>query len=122
MRNASTSLAIQLRKLSSAQLTARLKNLVAEERRINIEVLRHLREVERRLLHAEAGYKNLLAYCVGELKYSESAAYRRIQAMRLLCEIPEVEEKIQSGSLNLTMVTRVTTFFRQSQEQNKKTP
>jgi hypothetical protein len=49
---------------------------------------------------------------VHELKYSEAAAMRRIEAMRLISEIPEVADKIESGDLSLSNVCQVQTFFR----------
>jgi 5-methylcytosine-specific restriction endonuclease McrA len=76
-------------------------------------VLWHLRENERRMLFAQMGYRDLKEYCVKELKYSEGSAWRRISAMRLLKEIPEVEAKIQTGELNLTQVTMAQSHFRE---------
>ena len=85
---------MNLKFLSGSELLARTKSLVAEERRISADVLHHLREIERRRIFAEAGFTSLFAYCVEELRYSEGAAYRRINAMRLLKECPEIEESI----------------------------
>jgi hypothetical protein len=91
---------MNLKTLSSTELLSRTKSLVSEERRISTDVLHHLREIERRRIFAEAGFSSLFAYCVSELKYSEGSAYRRISAMRLLKECPEIEESIRDGSLS----------------------
>ena len=48
-----------------------------------------------------------------ELKYSESSAYRRIQSMRLLKDIPQVEEKIESGEVNLSNLAKTQSFIKQ---------
>ena len=76
-----------------------------------MEVLRHLQEIERRKLYAFK-YGSLFDYAVQELHYSEAAASRRIQAMRLIREIPEMAPKIESGALNLTNVCQAQSFFR----------
>jgi 5-methylcytosine-specific restriction endonuclease McrA len=69
-------------------------------------------ECERRMLFAEMGYRDLKEYCVKELKYSEGSAWRRISAMRTLRDIPEVQNQIQSGELNLTQITLAHSHFR----------
>lgn len=62
------------------------------ERRTTLEVIELLQEVERRSLHLQRGYGSLLEFCMKELKYSESAAYRRICAMRVMKDIPQVKK------------------------------
>src|SRR5580700_10207076 len=114
---------MNLKSLSSSELLERTKSLVADERRVSSDVLLHLREIERRRLFAEAGFSSLFAYCVEELKYSEGAAYRRINAMRLLRECPEVEESIRDGSLSVSSASEVQRFVNQkpcSREEKKK--
>src|SRR5690606_3972500 len=45
------------------------------------------------------------------LGYSEDQAWRRIAAMRLLKELPEIEEKINQGALSLTHLGMAKSFF-----------
>ena len=89
------------------------RELSAREREVTLQVLHHLRKVERRRLFAELGYSSLFVYCVEELEYSSGSAQRRIASMRLLKELPEIEEKITEGSLNLSLVSRAQSFFKQ---------
>lgn len=104
---------MNLKHLSNSDLHQHTKQKAEGERHATIELLWHLREVERRMLFAQMSYRDLKEYCVKELKLSESGAWRRINAMRLLKEIPEVESKIQSGDLNLTQVTMARAHFRE---------
>jgi 5-methylcytosine-specific restriction endonuclease McrA len=110
---------MNLRTLSDKNLLENLKNLVCKEREVTIETLHHLREVERRCLYAKMAYSSLFEYVVKELKYSESAAQRRISSMRLLNEIPEIENKVPSGALTLSALSQAQTFFRQEKEKIK---
>jgi len=71
----------------------------------------HLRENERRRLFSKYKYASLFAYAMGELKLSEDEANRRISAMRLLRDIPEIENKIASGELSLTNMVLAQTLF-----------
>jgi 5-methylcytosine-specific restriction endonuclease McrA len=90
------------------------------ERKVTLEVIELLEELDRRSLHLERGYGSLLEFCMKALKYSESAAYRRISAMRVAKELPQVKKSIEEGSLNLVTVTQAHAFFRQEKKcQNK---
>ena len=100
-----------LKKLSNDQLLLQTKNLVQKERQINILVLQHLQEIEKRKLYLERGFPSLFEYTVKELGYSHSAAYRRIKAMRLCRDIPQATSKIKTGDLNLTTASQLQTFF-----------
>jgi hypothetical protein len=102
--------------LKDAVLLSQTKDLVQTERDVLLKILQHLREIERRRLFSDLGYRSLFDYAVGELKYSEGQASRRIQAMRLLKELPQVEEKIAKGSLKLSNMQQAQSFFRNIQQ------
>lgn len=101
-------------KLNDEELHSTLLQKVQLERDLTIEVIHLLRLVERR--RAFRGYSSLFEYCVKELNYSESAAMRRISAMRLLKELPETETAIKDGKLTLSNVSAAQTFFRTEQK------
>lgn len=109
-----TQFSIQLSKISNTDLWLKTKSLVLEETSKTLEVLHHLREIEKRKLYLSHGFSSLFDYAVKELKYSHSAAYRRIEAMRLIKEVPEVESKILKGSLNLTTASQVRGYLKQA--------
>lgn len=119
----------EIRSLTNQDLVRKIDGLVKEERMITIEILRLLREIERRQLFAELGFPSLFAYCTKSLSYSEAAACRRIEAMRAMRETPEIESKLESGELSLSAVTQARTAIRQFEKfsstevtsENKKT-
>ncbi|HWU42839.1 MAG TPA: HNH endonuclease signature motif containing protein [Bdellovibrio sp.] len=94
----------KLKKLKNWELESQLKNLIAKERKLLHVILEHIKEVDIRKLYLEKAYSSLFEYLVKELGYSGSAAMRRIDAAKLLREIPSVSEKIQEGSLNLSQI------------------
>ena len=69
--------------LSDQRLLERTKELAGLEHQINVVVIDHLRELERRRLYLTIGFSSLFDYAVRELGYSDAAAWRRIKAMRL---------------------------------------
>jgi len=101
-----------LRTISDSELLSKLKTLVQTEREILTEILHHLLEVETRKLHLIEGYGSMFQYAIEALGYSEAQAYRRISAMRLLRELPQIADSIQNGSLNLTHLTQAREYFK----------
>ena len=104
---------MNLSKLTDSTLLSQTEKLVREERETTTAILHHLREIDRRKLFAVRGFGSLFEYCTRGLGYSESAAQRRIASMRLVRELPEIEEKIQNGELSLSVVAQAQRFFRQ---------
>jgi len=62
------------------------------------------------------GYASLFEYAVQALSYSEAAAGRRISAMRLLVEIPEIESALKSGQVNLSTLCAIHGFAQRKEE------
>lgn len=98
--------------LSNDGLIQETQRLVREELRIGLDVLTHLRELDRRRMWLERGHASLFSFCTRELGYSEPQAQLRIDAMRALRDTPAIEEKVKTGSLNVTAVVQVQRFLR----------
>jgi len=94
-------------------LLSQIKSFVQTERDLIVKILNHLREIEYRRLYSDLGYSSLFDYAVKELRYSEGQASRRIQAMRLIKDLPEIETKIASGELSLTNAQQAQSLFRE---------
>jgi len=92
---------------------------VAEERKSQLRVLHLLREVETDGHYLEMGFPTLFEFATRSLGYSAGAAHRRIQSMRLLRTIPEMEEKIEDGSLSLCVAAKTQSFFRNEDQKRK---
>jgi adenylate cyclase class IV len=110
---------IAVKKMNDQQLLAHTDKLVSEERRITLEVLQHLREIEVRRLFVDLGFDSMYKYCIQRLKYSEGEAQRRLSAARLLRELPEIESQIQNGDLNMTNLSAVQSFIRTEKMANQ---
>ena len=97
-----------------------LNSLLEKERKIGVQILELLLELETRKAYAELKYDGLYSFCVKELKFSESQAFQRIQAMHALRTNPELKEKIESGSMSVSTVAQVQVMIRQEQAQGAK--
>ncbi len=99
-------------------LLTQVKHAAHREREATQVVLQHLLEVERRRLYLKLGYPSLFDFCLRELGYCAGSAHLRIQAMRLLREVPRPEresisQKISTGALTLSQLSNVQTYSRQ---------
>lgn len=103
---------MNLNHLTDEQLHQSTKDSVQKEREILTVVLYHLKEVDRRRLYSAYRYKSLYEYAEKELKYPGDQAYRRIAAMKLLKELPELETKITNGNLTLTHLSEAKRLFK----------
>ncbi|UYL08533.1 HNH endonuclease [Bdellovibrio sp. SKB1291214] len=108
---------MDLTQVANAEILNRVEKLARTERKITHLILWHLVEVESRRLYLELGYTSLFKYMTGHLNYSEDAAYRRVQAARLLKKVPQVDKLIESGDLNLTQMTHVQKCLNKELEQ-----
>lgn len=109
----------EISSLSDVKLISEVKRIASQERSLKVELLNYLCEVERRRLFALYGYPSLYSFCMKFLGYTEAETQRRVEAMRAMIEVPEIEEKIQNGALSLTAVAQAQSYFK-SQEKIKK--
>jgi hypothetical protein len=105
-----------IREISDEALLKHLEDLIAEEREILVAVLRYLEEVQRRRLYAQLGFDSLFSFAIGRLRLSGDQAQRRIQAMRVMREIPEIEPSLTSGDLSLTNLLLADYHIRQEEK------
>lgn len=105
---------MNLKHLTDKALLADTKHLVVREREYLTKVLHHLKEIDKRRLYSDLGYSSLYDFCIRYLGYSEGNAHRRMQACRLLEDIPELGEKIESGVLTLSNIAQANSFFKQN--------
>ena len=101
-----------LKALSREELLNGAQGLVADERRMTLELIEYLREIENRFLYLEMGYASLWDFCRQYLGLSEGSTQRRIDAMRLTKEIPQVAKAIESGNLSMATASQLQGFFR----------
>jgi hypothetical protein len=105
----------KLTQLSAEDLLSSLQKLVQTERKITHAVLECINEIDLRNLHLARGYSSLFDFLTLYLGYTPASAQRRIDGARLLRQIPEVAEKLESGEINLSQVSLLQKSIRQFQ-------
>jgi hypothetical protein len=69
--------------------------------------------------YAEFKQPGLLELIMKELGYPKDQAIRRIQTMRMLRELPEIEPMLESGELSLTHIGIAQTLFSHEKKEGK---
>ena len=108
---------MNLRHLTDDCLISETRRLVQRERELLTTTLHHFRQMERRRLFCK--HPSMHACAVKEFGYSEDQAQRRVSAMRLINEMPEIEDKIEAGQINLTHVGMADALFKNEKKRGK---
>src|SRR5216684_6525187 len=88
--------------LSASELLSATQELVRKSRGFEVELLVHLGEIDERRLYLDRAFSSMFAFCVGELGFSEDAAYNRINVARAARRLPVILEVVRSGQVHLT--------------------
>lgn len=105
---------MNLRHLTNSTLRKDSMNAALKEKEATAVLLHHIKEVDRRKLYCDWKYSSLFEWCVKELGLCEGSAHLRITAARLLQEIPEIEKRIEEGSLTLSNISQINQYCRQN--------
>ena len=97
--------------LGDQQLLKQTRRIAANQRALEVHILDHLDEIDRRNLALRRGFSSLFDYAVRELRFSDAAAQRRIQTMRLCRRHGWVRAMLHSGDLSLTATAQMETAF-----------
>jgi len=88
--------------LSDLDLLARTRELNDQSHRTEADLLVHLGEIDERKLYLEHSFPSMFEFCVGELQFSEDAAYSRITVARAARRLPAMIGALRSGQVHLT--------------------
>lgn len=105
---------MNLKSLPDTELLRSTKEAVHAEKLCTLAVLNHLREIEVRRLFLKYGYNSLFEMATKHFGYCAGSAQIRISSMRLMRDVPEVCEHIETGKLSLTNAAQLQSFFKRA--------
>ncbi|WP_413578473.1 HNH endonuclease [Bdellovibrio sp. HCB290] len=108
---------MEIHTLSDFEVESRLKHLARKERELLHLVLVHIKEVETRKIFLQRGHATMYDYLTKELSYSGSAAMRRLEASRILRDVPMVAAKIHQGTLNLAQLSELSRAIKEKRKE-----
>ncbi|MBO9668346.1 MAG: hypothetical protein J7501_16220 [Bdellovibrio sp.] len=107
---------MNLKLFTQDELDQRMKSLAQRERDLLHEVLLTIKEIDFRKIYLDMGFGSLFDYMIRGIGYSEGSAQRRIDAARLISEVPQMMDKIKSGELNLSQISLIQKGSREIQK------
>jgi hypothetical protein len=93
-----------LSRLSDQELVSQIARLATAERAATASLIAHLAEFYGRRLHESAGFSSLFTFCTEALGMSESEAYDRMKAAKVVRRYPAVLGMLASGHVSLTTI------------------
>ncbi len=72
-----------------------------------------------RKIYAQLGYGSLFEFLVKYFHFSESSAYQRISALKLIQSIPEARAALVAGETNLSTMAATQGFIRKLESEKK---
>ena len=93
-----------LSRLSDQELVAQVAHLASAERGSTASLIAHLAELYGRRLHERAGFSSLFIFCTEALRLSESEAYDRMKAAKVVRRFPAVLGMLTAGEITLTTI------------------
>ncbi len=96
-----------LRSVPDDELIRRLGELVSQSRRVEVDLVSHIGEVEERRLYAREAFPSMFLYCREVLHLSEAEAYLRITVARATREHPVLLTMLADGRLHLSGVVKL---------------
>lgn len=105
--------------MTDLEIETRLVRLAVEERKITVEILLLIIESGKRGIPITAGFPSTFEWLVKHIGYSHSGAYRRLQAARLLADVPGIKIKLISGALNLSSVSKTQVAIYKTEKKKK---
>jgi hypothetical protein len=100
---------MSLKHLSDSDLILSTQSTLRDLRQAEVHLLRHFAEIAERRLWAEAG--SLYKFLGQTFELTDDQIYPRLQAMRLLQALPELEVKLESGQLSVTNALKAQKVF-----------
>lgn len=110
---------MNLKTISNEELISKAETEVRLERESTLKIIKLFQEIHDRRLYLEHGFPSFYEMATQHFGYCAGSAMRRINAMKLIREIPQVESKIESGELSLSVASDVQSFLYQEAREER---
>ncbi len=109
---------MELAKLDDEMLLIETDRAVEHEKVAVLNVTRHFVEVYKRRLYLPQ-YTSLFDMLRRKYGFCEPSAQLRLNAVRLITDVPDVKQKIESGELSLTVAANIQSFLFKQKRQDR---
>ncbi len=99
--------------LTNDELVLDAEKEIKLERESTLKIIKLFQEISARRIYLERGFPSFYEMVTKHFGYCAGSAMRRINAMKLVQEMPQFEEKIETGELSLSVAADVQSFLYQ---------
>ncbi len=104
----------KLDSVSDDDLLRRLSEIMKKSRRVEVDLIAHIGEVDRRRLYANVAFSSMFAYCTERLHLSEHEAFLRIAVARAARKHPVLLTMLEDGRLHLSAIAKLAPVLTES--------
>ena len=97
----------ELDSISDEDLLRRLAEILKESRRVEVQLVAHIGEVDRRRLYAVEASPSMFVYCTEVLHLSSAEAYLRLAVARAARKHPVLLSMLEDGLLHLSGIAKL---------------
>ena len=97
----------KLDSISDEDLLRRLADILKELRRVEVQLVAHIGEVDRRRLYAVEASSSMFVYCTEVLHLSSAEAYLRLTVARAARKHPVLLSMLEDGLLHLSGIAKL---------------
>jgi hypothetical protein len=108
---------MNFKSLKDTELMNQFKTLVDRENRLTAEIVDYIKEISTRRLYLK-NHSSLFDFLTKEMGYSNASAQRRIDAAKMMKDLPQTKVALASGELNLSQAAMVEQMFRFKKKQD----
>jgi 5-methylcytosine-specific restriction endonuclease McrA len=109
----------EVKNLSDSALMNRLSRVFEYEKKCGDAILLGSKEIKARRLYMTAGYASLFNMLVHYFKLSETMAYQRLAALKLIEAVPEAQTALLKNNVNLSTLAEVQSFINKTEKSNE---
>ena len=102
--------------MTNRELALKLTELIKTERKVTNEILALINLALEQRSYLDLGFSSMFDWLVKGFGFSSSSAYRRIEAARLLKSVPDAFEKLETGKVNLSTLSKAQNIIRQQEK------
>lgn len=102
---------VSLKAMCDEEVLKQLGKLFRREKNLADAILINLQETYYRRLYAKEGYSSMFEMLVKRFGHSESAAYQRVSALKLIQAVPSAKEALAKGETTLTTMADTQKFI-----------
>ncbi len=104
----------KLDSVSDDALLRRLSEILKKSRRVEVDLIAHIGEVDRRRLYAIEASDSMFSYCTERLHLSEHEAFLRIAVARAARKHPVLLSMLEDGRLHLSAIAKLAPVLTES--------